>query len=211
MRFYPTFSVSLIFLATALAMAQTPEAPMTPPAADVKLNTEASRSHATFGVGCFWCGEAVFQRLEGVTAVQSGYIGGQTKNPTYKDVCRGDTGHAEVIQVTYDPKMLNFNELLDIFWQAHDPTTLNRQGGDEGTQYRSAIFYHDEEQKVQAEASLKAWGESGKFKSPIVTEITSATEFYPAEDYHNDYFNRNKNAPYCRFVIAPKLKKLGMK
>ena len=211
MKHYAAIPVFLMILLAAPLRADTPEPPMNVPPEDSKPNDETKLAKATFGLGCFWCGEAIFQRLEGVEKVQSGYTGGRNKNPTYKEVCTGNTGHAEVIQITFDPKTLAFDELLELFWQAHDPTTLNRQGGDEGTQYRSAIFYHSDAQKTQAEASLKKWNASGTFKSPIVTEITAAPEFYPAEDYHDDYFNRNKNAPYCRFVIAPKLKKLGMK
>lgn len=166
----------------------------------------------SFGAGCFWCTEAVFQRIEGVKSVKSGYQGGQVKNPTYKQVCGGDTGHAEVIRVEYDPAVVTFERLLDTFWHMHDPTSLNRQGADEGTQYRSVIFYTTDRQKQAAEQSKQAQEKAGTFgKKPIVTEITAATEFYPAEDYHQDYFNQNGSAPYCRMVILPKLKKLGMK
>lgn len=165
----------------------------------------------SFGAGCFWCTEAVFQRIPGVKSVKSGYQGGHVKNPTYKQVCGGDTGHAEVVQVEFDPASVSFDRLLETFWQMHDPTSLNRQGADEGTQYRSAIFYYSEEQKKTAEKSRKELESSGHYgKKPVVTEITAAKEFYPAEDYHNDYFKSNSNAPYCRMVIVPKLKKLGM-
>jgi len=163
---------------------------------------------ATFVGGCFWCTEAVYQSLEGVKSVEAGYMGGHTTNPTYKEVCMGDTGHAEVIQIEFDPSVITFRELVDVFWQAHDPTTLNRQGADIGTQYRSAIFYHSEEQKTAAEAS-KTQAQS-KFQDPIVTEITAAGPFYKAEDYHQDFYSNNKNYPYCRVVITPKLKKLGI-
>lgn len=162
---------------------------------------------ATFGNGCFWCTEALFQRLEGVEKVVSGYSGGKVKNPTYKEVCSGLTGHAEAIQITYDPKKITFDELLEVFWKTHDPTTLNRQGADEGTQYRSAVFYHTEEQKQLATNYLKKLDASGAFTNPIVTEITAVSEFYPAEDYHQNYFNLNGNAPYCSYVIQPKLEK----
>lgn len=162
-----------------------------------------------FGSGCFWCSEAIFQRTPGVISVKSGYSGGKIKNPTYKQVCSGDTGHAEVIQISYDSQKVSFDTLLETFWKSHDPTTLNRQGGDEGTQYRSVIFYYDAEQKSAAEKSKQHLDKSGKLKAPVVTQILPAEEFYPAEDYHVDYYNKNKSAPYCRFVIAPKLEKMG--
>jgi peptide-methionine (S)-S-oxide reductase len=164
-----------------------------------------------FGSGCFWCSEAVFQRIPGVISVTSGYSGGKIKNPTYKQVCSGDSGHAEVVQVSYDPLKVSFEGLLDLFWLSHDPTTLNRQGADVGTQYRSVIFYYDADQKLAAEKSKQALDQSGKLKAPVVTQIAPAEQFYPAEDYHKDYFNKNKAAPYCRFIIAPKLEKLKMK
>lgn len=162
---------------------------------------------ATFGNGCFWCTEAIFQRLKGVTKVVSGYTGGKVKNPTYKEVCTGLTGHAEAIQITYDPKVISYPELLEVFWQTHDPTTLNRQGADVGTQYRSAIFYHTDEQKKLAEEYKKKLTESGAFNDPIVTEISPATEYYPAENYHQNYYNLNGSAPYCSYVIQPKIDK----
>jgi len=174
-------------------------------AAESSKSTNATEL-ATYGGGCFWCVEAIFQRLDGVKSVTSGYAGGKTANPTYKEICNGDTGHAEVIQIEYDPKKISFQDLLDVFWQAHDPTTLNRQGADRGTQYRSIILYHSETQKEQAEASKKA--AAGQFRDPIVTEIVPLTKFYKAEDYHQNYFNQNPNAPYCQFVIRPKLDKL---
>ena len=161
---------------------------------------------ATYGGGCFWCVEAIFQRLDGVKSVTSGYAGGQKENPTYKEVCGGDTGHAEVIQIEFDPKKISYADLLDVFWQAHDPTTLNRQGADRGTQYRSTILYHDERQKQTAEASKKK--AAAQFRDPIVTEIVPLTKFYKAEGYHQNYYNDNSNAPYCQFVIRPKLEKL---
>lgn len=162
---------------------------------------------ATFGSGCFWCVEAIFQQLDGVEKVVSGYSGGKIKNPTYREVCSGLTGHAEVIQVTYNPQKISFEELLEVFWKTHDPTTLNRQGADEGTQYRSVIFYHTEEQKLLAEEYKAKLTKSGAFDRPIVTEISKFTEFYPAEDYHQDYYNINGKEPYCRMVIQPKLDK----
>ncbi len=164
-------------------------------------------SKATFGNGCFWCTEAIFQRVEGVHSVLSGYIGGKVKNPTYREVCFGRTGHAEAIEITFDPEVVKYEELLEIFWKTHDPTTLNRQGNDVGTQYRSAVFYHDEQQKELAEHYKQKLDESGVFNDPIVTEITQASEFYLAEDYHQNYFNEHGNQPYCRVVILPKLEK----
>ena len=162
---------------------------------------------ATFGSGCFWCTEAIFQRVDGISKVVSGYTGGKVKNPTYKEVCSGLTGHAEVIQLTYDPKKISFEELLEIFWQTHDPTTLNKQGADVGTQYRSAVFFHTEEQRKLALEFKKKLDESGAFDNPIVTEISPIGEFYAAEDYHQNYYNLNGNAPYCSYVIQPKLDK----
>jgi peptide-methionine (S)-S-oxide reductase len=162
---------------------------------------------ATFGSGCFWCTEAVFQRLEGVLKVESGYAGGDIPNPTYKQVCTGETGHAEVTQITYDPRKVSFDELLEVFWKTHDPTTLNRQGADVGTQYRSVIFYHNDKQKELAEKYKKELDASGAWKNPIVTEIAPFKAFYKAENYHQDYYDNNKMQPYCMFVIAPKLDK----
>jgi peptide-methionine (S)-S-oxide reductase len=163
---------------------------------------------ATFANGCFWCTEAIFEELDGVISAVSGYSGGQTENPTYKEVCTGQTGHAECLQITYDPKKISFDELLEVFWETHDPTTLNKQGADEGTQYRSGIFYHNEEQKEKAEKYKAELDKSGAFDKPIVTEITPFTKFYPAEDYHQQYFENNEgNNPYCRIVIRPKVDK----
>ncbi|HSY19298.1 MAG TPA: peptide-methionine (S)-S-oxide reductase MsrA [Candidatus Acidoferrales bacterium] len=164
---------------------------------------------ATFGGGCFWCMEAVFERLPGVISVTSGFAGGQTENPTYHQVCEGTTGHAEVTQIVFDPARVSFDKLLSVFWQAHDPTTLNRQGADEGTQYRSIILYHDEKQRLLAEKSKLAAKDD--FRSPIVTEIVPFKKFYPAEDYHQGYYDANSNAGYCQVVIAPKLEKLEHK
>jgi len=162
---------------------------------------------ATFGAGCFWCVEAVFQQLKGVEKVVSGYSGGARDNPTYDQVCSGATGHAEVIQVIYNPEIVSFKELLEVFWTVHDPTTLNRQGADVGTQYRSVIFYHSDEQKQLAEHYKSELNTSGSFSSPIVTEISPYTKFFSAEKYHQDYYNNNKNQPYCSMVIQPKLDK----
>lgn len=166
---------------------------------------------ATLGGGCFWCLEAVFEGVPGVRKVTSGYAGGTVANPTYEQVCGGKTGHAEVVQIEYDPTQITYAHILDIFWQAHDPTTLNRQGPDSGTQYRSIILYNSDEQRAEAEKSKGAQSATGAYRSPIVTEIVPLVKFYKAEAYHQDYFRNNPNAPYCTFVIAPKLKKLHMK
>ena len=163
---------------------------------------------ATFGAGCFWCVEAVFQRIEGVKSVVSGYTGGTKPNPTYEEVCSGSTGHAEAIQITFDPKKITYEKLLDIFWQSHDPTQLNRQGPDTGTDYRSVIFYHNEKQRKAAEESKSIVQKN--FDKPIVTEIQPFKTFYKAEDYHHNYYNRNKLNPYCLLIIRPKLKKLKL-
>lgn len=158
------------------------------------------------GGGCFWCVEALYERIDGVTDVESGYSAGEDPNPTYEEICSGQTGHAEVVKITFDPAVVSLETLLDFFWEAHDPTTLNRQGADVGTQYRSIILHKSEEQASAAKASLKR--AQARFKDPIVTEIEKLDTFFPAEKYHQDYFENNPNAPYCRFVIAPKLKKL---
>jgi peptide-methionine (S)-S-oxide reductase len=178
--------------------------------ADVtESTTTGARSEvATFGAGCFWCVEAVLEQLDGVTEVSSGYMGGTVENPTYRAVCEGTTGHAEVVQVTFDPSVISYDKLLDWFWQLHDPTTLNRQGADVGTQYRSAIFYHSDAQRVAAEAAKKK--AQADFSDPIVTEITEAVTYYLGEDYHQDYYRLNKQQGYCRAVIAPKLRKLDL-
>jgi peptide-methionine (S)-S-oxide reductase len=172
------------------------------------MNTNKTET-ATFGGGCFWCVEAVYVRLPGVISVSSGYAGGHTETPTYREVCGGDTGHAEVTQIVFDPAKISYEKLLEVFWQAHDPTTLNRQGADEGTQYRSIVLYHDEKQKLQAEKSKLA-AQAG-FRNPIVTEIVPFKKFYPAEDYHQGYYDANSSAPYCQMVITPKLEKLEHK
>lgn len=170
---------------------------------EVKSNLEK----ATFGNGCFWCTEAVFLELKGVQKVESGYSGGQVKNPTYREVCTGETGHAEVIQITYDPKVISYEELLEVFWNTHDPTTLNKQGADEGTQYRSAVFYHNEEQKKIATEYKKQLEASKVYRNPIVTEISPLINFYKAEDYHQNYYSLNPNQGYCQYVIRPKVEK----
>ncbi len=164
--------------------------------------------HATFGAGCFWCVEAVFQNLKGVESVVSGYAGGRIKNPTYKEVCSGMTGHAEVIDIAFDPAVISYKDLLEIFWKTHDPTTLNRQGNDSGTQYRSVIYYHTDEQKQLAEKYKNQLNEVHAFPNPVVTEITAAPEFYPAENYHQNYYNQHGHEPYCQFVAKPKVDKV---
>ncbi len=174
----------------------------------MKENPGNHHNLATFGGGCFWCIEAVLQRIEGVLSVASGYAAGTTPNPTYEEVCSGETGHAEVVQVTFDPALISYEEILDIFWQAHDPTTLNRQGPDSGTQYRSLILYADEGQRDAAMKSKKK--AQAKYKSPIVTEILPLDTFWKAEDYHQNYYNSHGSAGYCRMVISPKLKKLKL-
>ena len=171
------------------------------------MNVQAAT--ATFGGGCFWCMEAVFERVEGVKSVTSGYAGGKTTNPNYKQVCSDETGHAEVIQIEFDPAKVSYEQLLEIFWAAHDPTTLNRQGGDEGTQYRSIILYQGDAQKAAAEKSRAA--AQKEFGGRVVTEIVPLMKFYPAENYHQDYYRSNTHAPYCMMVITPKLKKLEEK
>ena len=163
---------------------------------------------ATLGGGCFWCVEAVFQRIEGVLSVKPGYAGGDIKNPTYKQICTGNTGHAEVAKIEFDPGKITYSQILNVFWQSHDPTTLNRQGNDVGTQYRSVIFFHDEIQREIAEKSKIDADKSGYWDNKIVTEITLLNNYYDAEDYHDNYYNNNPNQPYCLFVIKPKLDKL---
>lgn len=167
----------------------------------------AKRDTATFGNGCFWCTEAIFQQVDGVISVESGYSGGHVDNPTYHDVGTGTTGHAECLNIIYDPSKITFDELLEIFWQTHDPTTLDRQGNDVGPQYRSVIFYHNEEQKTLAVKYKEALNKSGAFDAPIVTTLEPFTKFYKAENYHQNYYNENGSQPYCQFVIRPKLEK----
>ncbi len=168
---------------------------------------EHTQELITLGAGCFWCVEAVFQNLKGVEKVVSGYSGGHIKNPAYREVCNGVTGHAEVCQLTFDPTLISVEEILQVFWETHDPTTLNRQGNDVGTQYRSAIFYHNEQQKQIAEQYKEELNKSGAFKSPIVTEITPFTNFYKAEDYHQNYYNQHGEESYCQYVVRPKVEK----
>jgi peptide-methionine (S)-S-oxide reductase len=174
----------------------------------VRIKVKEGMEIATFAGGCFWCTEAVFLEIKGVEKVVSGYIGGKTKNPTYKDICTGETGHAEAIQITYNTKEVAYEDLLEVFFGTHDPTTLNRQGADVGTQYRSEIFYHSEAQKVKAENYIELLVKEKLYDKSIVTKISSATQFYPAEDYHQNYYNQNSSQGYCQMVIAPKLEKL---
>ncbi len=188
---------------SSAAEANSPK-PASSPGAETK---ESELQVATLGSGCFWCTEGILQQVKGVKAAVSGYSGGAVKNPTYKQVCQGTTGHAEVVQVTFDPAVISYPELLEIFWKTHDPTTLNRQGADTGTQYRSAVFYHNAEQQKIASEIKKQLDASGAFNDPIVTEIVPFEKFYPAEDYHQDYFGLNPEQRYCQLVIVPKMEK----
>jgi peptide-methionine (S)-S-oxide reductase len=188
---------SMLSAASVVAATATPIP--TPPA-------PATTQSATFGMGCFWCSQALFQKFTGVVHVDCGYAGGHTVNPTYEDVCTDATGHAEVVRITYDPTKISYQQLLDIFWDVHDPTTLDQQGDDTGTQYRSIILYETPEQKQLAEASKVA--EAAKLNKPVTTEIVPLKAFYRAEEYHQDYFKKNPYSPYCLFVISPKLQKL---
>jgi peptide-methionine (S)-S-oxide reductase len=210
------FTIAIAATTALAACAQKPSTTNNPNKTMMNQNDTLSKDNpalpateiATFANGCFWCTEAVFEELEGVISATSGYTGGQTEKPTYKEVCTGKTGHAECLQIVYDPARISFDELLEVFWQTHDPTTLNRQGADAGTQYRSGVFYHNAEQKEKAEKYKAALDKSGAFNNPIVTEITPFTLFYPAEDYHQQYFELNgNNNPYCKIVIQPKLEK----
>jgi peptide-methionine (S)-S-oxide reductase len=171
------------------------------------VNTNQNLKVATFGAGCFWCTEAVFLNVKGVTKVVSGYSGGKIKNPSYREICSGLTGHAEIIQITYDAKIVSFEELLEVFWNTHDPTTLNKQGADEGTQYRSVVFYHDDAQRQSAETYKNQLDASHIYNKPIVTEISPLINYYPAEEYHQNYFELNPNQSYCQYVVRPKVEK----
>ena len=206
MRIDCIFAWIIIFTATSCA--QTPK--NTPMNNTKGENPETASRHsdtATFGAGCFWCVEAQFKMLEGVLDVRSGYSGGHVKNPSYKEVCTGTTGHAEVCQIVFDPSIISYDELLSAFWQAHDPTQLNRQGNDIGTQYRSVIFYHNETQRRLATEYKDKLNREKVYKDPVVTELSSFTAFYPAEDYHRDYFELHGEEPYCNFVVRPKVEK----
>lgn len=195
--------IACTFIFLALAIVGYPQKKTGPPA----MNTNDQMELATLGGGCFWCTEAVFLAVKGVSKVESGYSGGKVKNPTYREVCSGLTGHAEVIRVTFDPKVVSYEDILEIFWNTHDPTTLNRQGADEGTQYRSVVFYHSEQQKKVAEAYRDQLIASKVYKNPIVTEISPLINYYPAEDYHQNYYALNENQGYCQYVIRPKVEK----
>ncbi len=208
------FSGIAVSLVTLVSCAQKSPATNKLNSSNNKMTTETVQTNsgntetATFANGCFWCTEAVFEELNGVVSATSGYTGGQVKNPTYNEVTSGQTGHAEALQIVYDPKKISFDELLEVFWETHDPTTLNRQGADVGTQYRSGIFFHNQEQKEKAEKYKTELDKSGAFDKPIVTEITAYSNFYAAEDYHQQYYENNENTnPYCRVVIRPKLEK----
>jgi peptide-methionine (S)-S-oxide reductase len=194
---------SLFFLTACGQQKSKKQLPSTPISKSKSMHTEI----ITLGNGCFWCTEAIFQQVKGVTKVTSGYSGGHVENPTYEEVCEKTTGHAEVLQVEFDTTQVTIDEILEIFWQTHDPTTLNRQGNDVGPQYRSVVFYHNDHQKERAEFFKKKLDESGAFGNPIVTAIEPYTNFYVAENYHQDYYNKNGNQPYCYFVIRPKLEK----
>ncbi len=198
--------LTLVILALLLVSGCKSNTPKTNSNMDITPNGIKTDT-ATLAAGCFWCVEAVFQELKGVLSVTSGYTGGKIKNPTYREVCSGLTGHAEACQIIFDPAVITYDELLEAFWSSHDPTTLNRQGADQGTQYRSAIFYHNEDQKKLAESYKAKLNTENAFDKPIVTEISPASVFYKAEDYHQNYYNENGDAPYCTFVIAPKLEK----
>ncbi|MGC4036300.1 MAG: peptide-methionine (S)-S-oxide reductase MsrA [Chitinophagaceae bacterium] len=202
------FTSVIVALSALLSCAQKPKQEKTGNTTMSVAAFTGKTDTATFGTGCFWCTEAIFKELDGVLSVTSGYSGGTTVKPSYKEVCTGETGHAECVQIVYDPSKISFDDLLEVFWQVHDPTTLNRQGADVGTQYRSAIFYHDAEQKQKAEKYKAELDKSGAFSNPIVTEITKFDKFYSAEDYHQDYYANNSNSnPYCSIVIRPKLEK----
>lgn len=202
------FTAAIVALGALLSCAQKPKQEKSGITTMSIASFTGKTDTATFGTGCFWCTEAIFKELEGVLSVTSGYSGGIVANPTYKEVCTGETGHAECIQIVYDPSKISFDELLEVFWQVHDPTTLNRQGADVGTQYRSAVFYHNDGQKQKAEKYKAELNKSGAFNNPIVTEVTKFDKFYSAEDYHQDYYANNANSnPYCSIVIRPKLEK----
>jgi peptide-methionine (S)-S-oxide reductase len=200
------FAIFMVSFAAGCSTAETQSSNFT--ASMLSMTSKEKLDTASFGTGCFWCTEAIFEELNGVLSVESGYAGGHTKNPTYEEICSGETGHAECVKIIYESDKLTYDELLEVFFQVHDPTSLNRQGADEGTQYRSVIFYHNEEQKRKAEYYKNELNKSEAYSKPIVTEITPATTFYPAEAYHQEYYQNNKNTnPYCAMVIRPKLEK----
>jgi peptide-methionine (S)-S-oxide reductase len=211
-------TASLLCVAWAASAADEPTATPTPAPTQSKEFAPAETSKtakpkletATFATGCFWCGEAVFERLKGVKSVVSGYTGGTVAKPTYEEVSTGQTGHAEAFMVEFDPDVISYDKLLEVFWASHDPTTLNQQGPDYGTQYRSAVFYHNEAQKLAAQKSLQKLADKGAPVTAIVTQLVPATTFYPAEPYHQNYYQRHKSAPYCQMYIVPKLNKLHL-
>jgi peptide-methionine (S)-S-oxide reductase len=209
-----SLAVGVAFLMAAGAQTQDTASPATSkadtPAKTDKAKSKAKLEKATFASGCFWCGEAVFERIPGVKNVVSGYTGGFVPNPSYEAVSSGETGHAEAFQIDFDPSVVSYDDLLKVFWASHDPTTPNQQGPDFGTQYRSAIFYHSEEQKTAAQKSFQALAEKGAFFAPIVTQLVPATAFYPAEEYHQNYYRKHPGASYCQMFIVPKLKKLHL-
>jgi len=198
-----TALASMVFLSASCEQPKTQYTYMN----EAKIPLGTKTDTATFGTGCFWCTEAIFQELKGVLKATAGYSGGHVANPSYEAVCTGATGHAECLQIVYDPTVISFDELLEVFWESHDPTSLNRQGNDEGTQYRSAIFYHNEAQKEKAIHYKDELNKSKAYDKPVVTEITPFSKFYPAEDYHQHYYNNNGSQPYCTFVIRPKVEK----
>ncbi len=201
-------SLALGFLTYSIVQSLPAEARVTPATIiDEDERVDETDAIATFGAGCFWCVEAVFQELKGVKSVTSGFMGGTVANPTYAQISTGQTGHAEVCRIVYEPEVISFEKLLEVFWRTHDPTTLNRQGHDTGPQYRSVIFYHDDNQKKLAESLMQKLDQSGAFDDPVVTEITAASEFYKADDYHQNYFSTNPTSTYCQAVIVPKMKK----
>jgi peptide-methionine (S)-S-oxide reductase len=206
MKYQLLFMMPVMLLFTACSSAQSKSGKTK---GEQQMSTEQNNNLeiATFAAGCFWCVEAQYQQLDGVEKVESGYIGGHVDNPTYKQVCAGNTGHAEACNIYYDPQKITYDELLAAFWVAHDPTTLNRQGNDVGTQYRSAIFYHNEEQKQKAEEYKRRLNEEKAYDNPVVTEISPYSKFYKAEEYHQNYYNDNPNQGYCTFVVKPKLDK----
>jgi peptide-methionine (S)-S-oxide reductase len=199
--------ISVVSFMGLNSCAQKNNTPKTKKDNKVMTSSSSKLDTATFGTGCFWCTEAIFQQLEGVEKVTSGYSGGKVPNPTYEQVCSKTTGHAECLNIMYDPKKITFDELLEVFWQTHDPTTLNRQGADVGTQYRSVVFYHNEEQRAKTEKYKAELDKSGAFDNPIVTTLEPFTIFYPAENYHQNYYNNNGSQGYCQFVIRPKVEK----
>lgn len=207
--FFPLFCISFFSCAQQAEKdnSLTETGVITEPQKEGPMENAGNKDVATFGAGCFWCVEAIFQDLEGVISVTSGYSGGEKENPTYKEVCSGTTGHAEVARIVFDRDKISYDELLEVFWQTHDPTTINKQGNDVGTQYRSVIFYHNPEQKEKAEKYKEELNAAGAFDKEVVTEIVPFKKFYEAENYHQDYFSQNTDQPYCSFVIQPKLEK----